>query len=275
MMSAERYTHGHHDSVLRSHRWRTVENSAAYAAGFFVPGRQVLDVGCGPGTISVDIAARVAGPGDGGRAGRVVAVDLAEGVLEEARGHAAERGVDNIIFEVQDVYDLPYADDTFCVVHAHQTLQHVADPVRALKEMRRVCKPGGVVVARDGDYSGFTWHPSPPELDEWMALYQACARANGGEPDAGRRLLAWARAAGFTDITPTASVWCHATVDERRHWGTMWRDRIVGSEMAVQAVRDGHATEDDLHRISAGWQRWSDDEDAWFAVLHGEIVCGA
>ncbi|GAA3228805.1 methyltransferase domain-containing protein [Actinocorallia longicatena] len=275
MTNAEKYTHGHHDSVLRSHRWRTVENSAAYAARFFVPGRQVLDVGCGPGTISADIAARVAGADENGRPGRVVAIDLAEGVLEEARAHAAEQGVDNITFEARDVYDLPYPDGAFCVVHAHQTLQHVADPVRALKEMRRVCAPGGVVVARDADYAGFTWYPLLPELDEWMDLYQTCARANGGEPDAGRRLLSWARAAGFTDVTPTASVWCHATEDERRYWGEMWRDRVVESQMAEQAVRDGHATEDDLRRLSAAWQRWSDDGDAWFAILHGEIVCRA
>ncbi|WP_460369539.1 class I SAM-dependent methyltransferase, partial [Actinocorallia lasiicapitis] len=138
MTNREKYTHGHHDSVLRSHRWRTVDNSAAYAARYFVAGAQVLDVGCGPGTISADIAARVAGRDGRGREGRVVAIDLAEGVLAEAAAHAAEQGVTGIVFEARDVYDLPYADGAFDVVHAHQTLQHVADPVRALREMRRV-----------------------------------------------------------------------------------------------------------------------------------------
>jgi ubiquinone/menaquinone biosynthesis C-methylase UbiE len=54
------YTHGHHESVLRSHRWRTVENSAAYLVPFLRPGLDLLDVGCGPGSITQDFATRVA-----------------------------------------------------------------------------------------------------------------------------------------------------------------------------------------------------------------------
>lgn len=266
MSNTEKYTPGHHDSVLRSHRWRTVANSAAYAAAYLGPEAVVLDVGCGPGTITVDIARRVE---------RVVGIDLGESVLAEAARLAADQGVENVVFEVQDVYELPYEDGTFGVVHAHQTLQHVADPVRALREMRRVCEPGGVVVARDADYSAMTWYPKVPELDEWMALYQACARANGGEPDAGRRLMAWAHAAGFTDVTPTASVWCHASEEERTYWGSMWRDRVVQSAMADQAIAEGHATAEDLQRLSAGWQTWTNDPDGWFSILHGEIVCRA
>jgi SAM-dependent methyltransferase len=263
------YTHGHHESVLRSHRWRTAENSAGYLLRHLRPGMRLLDVGCGPGTITADLAELV-GP-DGG----VTACDTAEGVLRAAAEHAAERGVANVEFVRADVLRLDLPDDSFDVVHAHQVLQHVADPVAALREMRRVCRPGGIVAARDGDYHGFTWYPRLPELDEWMALYQRCARANGGEPDAGRRLLAWARAAGFTDVTATASTWCHADDAERAYWGGMWADRVRESALAEQALRDGHATADDLRRLSAGWRAWAADPDGWFVVLHGEVVCRA
>ncbi|MGW7687927.1 methyltransferase domain-containing protein [Streptomyces asiaticus] len=188
-------------------------------------------------------------------------------------GVATERGLDSIEFRTADVHALDFADDTFDVVHAHQVLQHVADPVRALREMRRVCKPGGIVAARDGDYHGFVWYPQLPALDQWMDLYQRCARANGGEPDAGRRLPAWARAAGFTDITPSTSTWCHADDADRAHWGGMWADRILDSAIADQARRDGLATEDDLRRISNAWRTWAADPDGWLSVLHGEIIC--
>ncbi len=66
--------------------------------------------------------------------------------------------------------------------------------------MRRVRRPGGIVAARDSDYAAMTWFPADPRLDRWLALYHEVARANGGEPDAGRRLLAWAHAAGFGDV---------------------------------------------------------------------------
>ncbi|GLY01691.1 hypothetical protein Acsp01_20700 [Actinoplanes sp. NBRC 101535] len=260
------YTHGHHESVLRSHRWRTAENSAAYLLPHLSSGNSLLDVGCGPGTITADLATRLT-------PGRVTALEHHEAALGLAREEIGRQGLTNVDFLVGDVHALDLPDDSFDVVHAHQVLQHVTDPVTALREMRRVTKPGGVVAARDSDYATFTWFPVVPELDEWLALYQRVARANGGEPDAGRRLYAWARAAGFTDVTATASVWCF-TGEERRWWGGMWADRILQSEMAGGARRAG-ATDADLQRISDGWRRWSSDEDGWLALTHGEIICRA
>ena len=145
------YTHGHADPVLQSHRWRTAENSAAYLLPALRPGLDLLDVGCGPGTITVDLAARVA-PGPGARHRRLA------GPAGRGRG-AAERAGVAVTFEVGDVYALAAADDSFDVVHAHQVLQHLTDPVAALREMARVCRPGGVIAVRDVDYGAFVTVP--------------------------------------------------------------------------------------------------------------------
>ncbi|NBM18848.1 methyltransferase domain-containing protein [Streptomyces sp. GC420] len=262
------YTHGHHESVLRSHRWRTAANSAAYLLGELRPGLTVLDVGCGPGTITADLAALVA-------PGRVTAVDAAPGVLEQAAAVAAERGLDNVEFTVADVHALDFPDDSFDVVHAHQVLQHVGDPVAALREMRRVCRPGGIVAARDADYGAMTWFPSDAGMDRWLELYRTVARANGGEPDAGRRLLSWARRAGFTDVTCTSSMWTFATPEERDWWCGLWADRTVASAYAARAVAGGHATTSDLEDIASSWRAWAHHEDGWFGTPHGEILCRA
>ncbi|HVX19565.1 MAG TPA: methyltransferase domain-containing protein [Acidimicrobiales bacterium] len=258
------YTHGHHESVLRSHRQRTAANSAAYLLADLRPGQSLLDVGCGPGTITVDLA-RIVAPG------RVTALEATEAALDLARAHAADLGCDNVDFAVGDVHALDFADATFDVVHAHQVLQHVADPARALREMRRVCRPGGVVAARDSDYAAFAWFPEVPELDEWLDLYERAARANGGEPDAGRRLLSWAHQAGFRDVRATSSTWCWATPEDRAWWGGMWAARITESAIADQLVAAGWAAAADLERIADGWRRWAVDPDAWFSILHGEI----
>ncbi|GII83102.1 hypothetical protein Ssi03_10920 [Sphaerisporangium siamense] len=266
MTSPAVYTHGHHASVLRSHTWRTAENSAAYLLPHLRSGMSLLDVGCGPGTITADLAAIVA-------PGPVTAIDAAEDVVARAGELMAERGLADVRCEVADVYRLPYADRSFDVVHAHQVLQHLADPVAALAAMRRVCAPGGIVAARDSDYATFTWYPSSPGLDEWLDLYHRLARANGGEPDAGRRLLSWARRAGFTDVTATGSSWCFATPEDRAWWSGLWAERVTSSAMAGQAIAQGLATRADLERVADAWRAWGAAEDGWFSVLHGEILC--
>ncbi len=258
-----KYTHGHHETVLRSHRQRTAANSAAYLLPHLNPDDALLDIGAGPGTITLDLAGRVR---------RVTATEIGEAELALSRELAAERGVTDIEFSVQDVHELTFADGSFDVVHAHQVLQHVANPVAALGEMMRVARPGGLVAARDADYAGFVWWPALPELDEWLRLYRTAARANGGEPDAGRRMLSWARAAGATDITATSSTWCYATPEDRGEWGGMWAARIVESALARQLVDSGLANTADLRRISGAWRQWADAEDGWMSIVHGEIL---
>jgi SAM-dependent methyltransferase len=262
------YTHGHHESVLRSHRWRTAENSAGYLLPHLSSGATVLDVGCGPGTITADLATLVT-------PARVTALEVTEPALDLARAEITRRGLTTVDFRVGDVHALDFADDTFDVVHAHQVLQHVADPVAALREMRRVAKPGGLVAVRDSDYAAFTWFPQLPELTEWLELYERVARGNGGEPDAGRRLLSWAHAAGFTDVTATSSTWCFANPEDREWWGGMWADRVLVSDLARTALSCGAATQEDLHRISQGWKAWAADQDGWISLLHAELICTA
>jgi SAM-dependent methyltransferase len=212
----------------------------------------------------MDLARRVA---------EVTAVEKGQAELKLSRDLAAARNIDNATFEVHDVHAMNVADDSYDIAHAHQVLQHVADPVLALREMRRVTKPGGLVAARDADHQAFAWWPQIPELDEWMELYRPAARANGGEPDAGRRLYSWALAAGFTDVTASSSTWCYATPNDRQWWGGMWADRIVQSALADQLISEGRATSTDLRRIADGWRAWAAAKDGWFSLLHGEILC--
>jgi SAM-dependent methyltransferase len=260
------YTHGHHESVLRSHRWRTAENSAGYLLPRLRAGMSLLDVGCGPGSITADLAGLLA-------PGRVLGIDPAPDVVEQARTLVAARAAGSADVVVGDVHTLDPQVERFDVVHAHQVLQHLPDPVAALRAMGRLCLPGGLLAARDSDYGAFTWYPQLPELTEWMGLYQRAARANGGQPDAGRRLLSWARAAGAVEVTAGASTWCFSTAADRAWWGGIWADRILESALARQVVDTGLATLADLRRISAGWLRWAQAQDGWFAILHGEILC--
>jgi len=262
------YTHGHHESVLRSHSWRTASNSAGYLIPHIRPNMHILDVGCGPGTITCDFASLVP-------EGRALGIDNAQDVIDKAREVAESRGVKNVGFDAGDVTKLPFADKTFDVVHAHQVLQHVGDPVQVLQEMRRVTKDGGIVAARSVDFASMTWFPENEGMTDWLALHLRIARSLNGDPTAGRQLLSWALKALFpkANVTSTASTWCYNTSEERAWWSGLWSERILASSFATNAVEKGLASDEELRRMSEAWKTWGESEDGWFAVLSGEILC--
>jgi SAM-dependent methyltransferase len=199
-------------------------------------------------------------------------MDAAADAITAAQAASEEAGITNVELAVGDVYALDHADDSFDVVHAHQGLQHRADPVAALREMRRVCRPSGVVAARDGVYRAMSWYPSSPGLEQWLAVYCAVAEANGGEPDAGSHLRSWAREAGFGQVEASASAWCYASDDERAWWGGLWADRVETTALGTRALELGLATPDEVTEMADAWRAWAATPDAWFAVLHGEIL---
>ncbi|HSZ35971.1 MAG TPA: methyltransferase domain-containing protein [Acidimicrobiales bacterium] len=260
------YTHGHHESVLRSHTWRTAENSAAYLLPVLRPGMSVLDVGCGPGTITADLALLVA-PGE------VVGMDASAEVVTQAQFAAGSGpGVENLRFEVGDLFALDYPDASFDVVHLHQVLQHLDDPVGALVALRRVLAPDGVLAARDSDYSAFTWAPADPMLDRWMSLYLAVTDRNGHDANIGPRLMGVALEAGFGSVAVSSSTWTYADPESRAWWGGLWADRVRFSRFGEQAVAYGFSSGEELEAIAAAWLRWAQAPDAVFVVPHVEIL---
>ncbi|MHB8220134.1 MAG: methyltransferase domain-containing protein [Acidimicrobiales bacterium] len=259
------YTHGHHESVLRSHAWRNLANSASYLAGSLLPGMSLLDVGCGPGTITAELAERLA-------PGTVVGLDASFEVLGRVRTGADGPHVTNLTLACADAYQLPIAEQSFDVVHAHQVLQHLSRPVDALREMHRVLRPEGILAVRDADYGSFVWAPTDRILDRWLELYLAVTARNGAVACAGRHLPAWVHAAGFRSLVTTTSTWTFAEPDQRQWWGELWADRTVHSSFGLQARRYGFADDAELAGIADAWRRWAAAPQGFFALLHGEVL---
>ncbi|PSR78744.1 ubiE/COQ5 methyltransferase [Coniella lustricola] len=283
------YTFGHHASVINSHARRTAADSAAFLLPHIQPHHTILDVGCGPGTITVDFAELVP-------QGHVTGVDFAESVLGKAREHAEARGFTltaashgvgsetqnksdggsaktNLTFASVDANALPYPDASFDVVFCHQVLQHVKDPVGILKEMRRVTKPGGIVAAREADYKSFSWWPEPQGMDRWLDVYRTVAKKCGGQPDAGRYVLQWAKEASFNraSLTSTWSSW-HYTGEAAEKFGESWVGRALYSDFAKEFLRHGVGNQADLDAISATWKQWATEEDRFIIIPNGEIL---
>ena len=264
--NGERYTHGYHPAIVGSYTRRTAESCAAFLLPHLRAGAAVLDVGSGPGTITVGLARR---------AGRAVGLDMSAEMVEAARDHAAAEGVDNVTFEVGSAYELPFGNGSFDVVYAHQVLQHLADPVAALREARRVLRPGGLVAVRDSDYATMIHAPVEPAIERWLDVYHQVHAANGGEADAGRHLPAWVLEAGFIEPTVTTSTNTFADAEGRAAWGGMWAVRVTDSDFADHAVSGGFATPADLAEISAAFGRWAAQPDGFWAWLNGEVLAVA
>jgi len=135
----------------------------AFLVAHLRAGVRLIDCGCGPGSITVDLAQAVA-PGE------AIGIDLREDALMHGRTLARERGIANVAFHVASVYQLPYADGSFDAAFACAVLQHLAAPLAALKEIRRVLKPGGVMGIVDGSSTTTFRYPTNPLLEAWASF---------------------------------------------------------------------------------------------------------
>jgi ubiquinone/menaquinone biosynthesis C-methylase UbiE len=259
------YTHGHQPAVVNQHSRRTADDCARFVRHLISESDAILDVGCGPGTITAGLAGWVP-------QGHVTAIEPGGDILDTARASIQAAGVSNVSIESASVYELPYVDDSFDVAYAHQVLQHLSDPVGALREMARVVRPGGYVAVRDADYYTMACHPEMPLIDEWRRIYRLVARHNRAEPDAGRYLLSWCRSAGLAEVTMSGSVWTYGDPDERENWGMSWAERVLTSAFGRQAQEYGYATETELEAIAGAWREWAVDPDGYFHFIHGEAV---
>ena len=170
---------------------RTAQDRAAFVLPFLSDGMRLLDVGCGPGSITLGLARAVE------RGGSVVGVDMQRSQVRAATLAGADAGVANVVFQVGNAYELPFESSSFDVVFAHALFEHLAAPARALAEMARVLRPQGLLAASSSDWSGARIEPCTPDVRCAMDAHFALRRRAGGDPFAGSQLPSWVSAAGF------------------------------------------------------------------------------
>jgi SAM-dependent methyltransferase len=193
----ETYTLGYDRAAIAFVERRRLEINGAFFLPCLAPGMRVLDCGCGPGTITLDIAQRV---GDGS----VVGLDLSESQVRLATQGAAARGLANISFRQGTAYALPLPDASVDAVFSHALLEHLSDPARAVAEFRRVLKPGGWLGVCTPDWGGFLYSPATPELLAAVRAYTDLQNRNGGDVRIGHKLLGLLVDAGFEHARATA-----------------------------------------------------------------------
>jgi len=239
-LSSEIYTPGHTENASNFMAKRTLESHGAFFLPNLRPGLSVLDCGCGPGSITMGIAASIA-PGD------VVGIDFAQSQIERARVAAARGRRRNVRFETGDAYSLPFESGGFDPVFSHALMEHLADPVAALRELCRVLKPGGVIGVCSPDWGGFILSPPSPELSRAVEAYMALQSKNGGDVRAGRKLGQHLAATGFAEVRIAAGYECYPSLES------------IGEYLASQLEREGDA------RSAAVFRDWSQQKKGMFA----------
>lgn len=272
---------GYNEYTSSRYGERNAESSCSYLLPYLykLPSDfTFLDVGCGPGSIIVDLASRFP-------SARFTGIDRGELFVAKAQSLAAERGIPNVEFCVGDVYDLDSENTSidgteqksWDVVHCHQVLSHLAKPIEAARILKSIAKsPGGIVAARDAFLEGLHFYPPLEGIQDYLATIGAVSRANGADPDMGRKLLKLMLDAGWKreQIESTAGVWCYAKQEKKTMWARSMKG-ITGDKDAEwyrRALKVG-CSEERLERMTKDWEQWEAREDAWGCLVNGEVVC--
>ena len=243
---------------------RLARLTAQVVAPFFLqrltPGMRVLDAGCGPGSITLGLAETVT-------AGEVVGLDLQDSQVEAARRLAAERGITNVTFQQGSIYELPFPEASFDAVSAFDVLFHLGEPRRALRELRRVLRPGGAIGVRDPDGGGYVQEPWTPLATAAMELSWRVHTFNGGSAAFGRTQRRLLGEAGFERIEAGSVTEPYGTPEALAQRAEHLRLRLTGPAYLEVIIGQGWASRAQLDSILDGLRAWAARPDAFASQL--------
>jgi SAM-dependent methyltransferase len=256
----------YNDDANRFFQMRHATTHAAFFLPHLKPGMTVLDCGCGPGSITVDLAQIVA-------PAKTFGIDVEPKQVKLAETYAAGFNTPNVKFRVADIRRLPFPNNFFDAVFIHGVVEYLENPVDAFREVWRVLKADGVVGSRHGDWSGFLLAPAEPNVALFFTLFQKLLAHNGGDIEFGRNQLASIRAAGFKRIFVSASYDCWTETPRLAlSSANFLSNYCVSSEFADPIVKLGLADLSKLQQISLALKRWGKNPNAFAAEAWGEAV---
>ena len=263
--AAGSYTMGYSPEFLQLLDRRNVQTHAGHLLPHLKTGFRVLDFGCGPGTITVGLAQAV-------HPGEVHGIDMEDSQIELARAAAKAGGHNNAVFHVGNVYELPFEDDYFDAAHCHAVLMHVPDTERALQEVSRVLKPGGIIASRELIGSCSFNEPTGETLPEAWRTFLQMLTANGGHPEMGKELKTHLLRAGFTDVRATGSFDFFGSDADVAFLHAFISGWFFAPEGVAAATQYGLATQEQFDRWRIEFDQWKDEPGAVGGLAFGEAT---
>lgn len=265
MTSQPKRAHGVTPGLSRDYGARTANRQAAFVLPYLRPGMNLLDVGCGPGTITLGLARAVA-------PGQVTGIDHDEVHLETARELALAQEVANVTFQTGDALSLPFEEGAFDVAFENNMFTHLSQKaVRAAGELYRVLTPGGLFAARDVDAGAVVWGYRLEPLQQLDQLFIAWHHSRGSDITLGRRLSAILREAGFINTVKSVSADTKGTPEEIRSHVDITLSLLDGP-FGRDIVDRGWGDELTVERLKDSIRQWGEHPDAFFANVHVEVI---
>jgi ubiquinone/menaquinone biosynthesis C-methylase UbiE len=260
----ENYALGYGAGAMDWMTSRTIDVHGAFLLPYLEPGHSLLDCGCGPGSLTVGFAEKLA-------PGRVIGIDREPAQFESAINYAADNNLVNLHFETGDVYALPFDDASFDIVFCSAVLGSVGKPGRVVQEMIRVLKPGGVIAVKEFDHGGDIVYPQTPVLTRSIELYQRARTEHGHEPRGGRRIREWLAEHDCT------IEYTHAFFDQRTTNTGLFEyvdrnNRLVDEILAPRYIELGWATREEIDAQAREWENFARDPAALYAAAWVEAV---
>ncbi|RHZ45311.1 class I SAM-dependent methyltransferase [Aspergillus thermomutatus] len=275
---ASNYKQGYSSQTVATQQTRTAESEAAFLLPYIKKTDCILDVGCGPGTITIGFVKYAS-------EGRTIGIDISANVLVRAKAKANEasiprEGPGSIVFEEGNILEgLTYSDNTFDVIFCAHTLGYMPPPdmpLKALTEMRRVLKPGGILATRDTVEQHF--YPRSVDLDRlWVGNFRRAVLKGDTEAELSPSMMpALFRRAGFDADGAKVCISTGSTVfsgaDTREWLAKRAESQLQPGDPLHRSWLEAGITEDEIHETLLASRKWAETEDAWYAALQCEML---
>ena len=254
------YLVGYGDAARAWIEYRTAESHAAFFTPHLKSGMHLLDMGCGPGGITIGLAKIVA-------PARVTACDIEQSQLDRAQERAAEGGVTNIDFQIANVFELPFDDNTFDAIFMSAVLSNLQRPDEAVREIARVLKRGGIAGFNEFDSGGDIYYPLDPLIQRSADLYFQLREHIGDDPRGGRRLKAQLRRAKLDCIHMHA---IYESIDPAHYANAA--SLQFKNDMGPQMKALGWTDDAEIDAIEAAWKKLAGDPDAYVAATWVQAI---
>ena len=265
MFSKNERAHGVTPGLDRDYATRRANAQAAFLLPYLQPGMDLLDIGCGPGTITIGLA-KMVGPG------HVIGIDHDITHIDSAKNLAAKMGVANVSFQQGDALCLPFENEVFDAAFENNVFTHLSkNAIPAASEAYRVLKPEGFLGARDVDVDAVLWGNQVEPLKELDRLFNLWHESRGSDIAIGKRLPGILREAGFVNTIKSVSadtkgiaeaVASHADITISLLDGPFGRD----------IIKNGWADTTTVEHLKKSIQAWGKHPDAFFANVHVEVI---